>query len=84
MGVMGMWEAGEPNADAFKRWVHDAWGMSDRFRPVATTSTSRPPMRARSASGRPTAPTSTASSRIKKVYDPANLFRANRNIRPRP
>ena len=51
-------------------------------RPAATTSTSRPPTRATTASARPTAPNFDRLVEIKSKYDPDNLFRANRNIRP--
>ena len=30
-GVLGMWERGEPNADAFRQWIRDGWA---RVRPV--------------------------------------------------
>ena len=61
VGVKGMWAPGEPDADAFRRWIGDAGSGSGPSRPAAPTSTSRPPTRTTRASGRPTARTTTAS-----------------------
>ena len=81
-GALGMWEPDEPGAATFPRGCATRGSASGRSRPAATTSTSRPPTRTTSASARPTAPTSTASLEVKQQYDPDNVFRTNRNIRP--
>ena len=73
-----------PTRDAFSRWIRDAW-----MRAAAVLD--RPdlhqlPDRRRGRRPRPrdtTARTSTASSRSRRRYDPDNLFRSNRNVRPR-
>ena len=84
LGVIGMWAAAEPNANAFRRWVHDGWA---RVRPFSTGRTyinfqtaDEDDERIKETYG----PNFERLARIKKVYDPDNLFRVNRNIRPRP
>ena len=58
----GQWPADVPN-DEHVAWVREAWKRIRPFSTEATTSTSRPPTRKRSVSGRPTAPISAALSR---------------------
>ena len=79
----GMWEPGEPGAETFPEWIRDAW------RAVRSVLDGRElhqlPDRRRGrvcGSETPTAPTSTGWSRVKRKYDPDNLFRSNRNVRP--
>ena len=82
MGVIGMWEPGEPNADAFRQWVRDGW---ERVRPFSTGRTyinfqtaDEDEERVRAAYGA----NFDRLVEIKTTYDPDNLFRSNRNIRP--
>jgi FAD/FMN-containing dehydrogenase len=84
LGVIGMWEADEPNANAFQRWVHDKWA---RVRPFSTGRTyinfqtaDETEDRVRAAYGG----NFERLIRVKDKYDPHNLFRRNRNIRPHP
>jgi FAD/FMN-containing dehydrogenase len=82
-GVLGMWEPDEPNADAFRQWVRDAWA---RLRPFSTGRTYINFQTADEGEGRVQATYGVNFDRlveIKKTYDPQNLFRSNRNIRPR-
>jgi FAD/FMN-containing dehydrogenase len=82
-GVLGMWEPDEPNADAFRQWVRDAWA---RLRPFSTGRTYINFQTADEGAGRVQATYGVNFDRlveIKKTYDPQNLFRSNRNIRPR-
>ena len=71
LGVIGMWEADEPNADAFRRWVHDGWA---RVRPF---STGRTYINFQTADE--------DDERIKETYGPnfERLARDQEDVRPR-
>jgi FAD/FMN-containing dehydrogenase len=82
MGVNGMWEPDEPDADRFRHWIRDAW---ERVRPFSTGASyinfqtaDEDQERIRAAYGA----NYHRLVQIKQHYDPDNLFRANRNIRP--
>jgi FAD/FMN-containing dehydrogenase len=82
LGVKGMWEPEEPDADSFRQWVRDAWG---RVRAFSTGATYINFQTADEDEERIWATYGTNFDRlveIKQRYDPDNLFRANRNIRP--
>jgi FAD/FMN-containing dehydrogenase len=81
-GVKGLWAPGEPNADAFRQWIRDAW---KRIRPSATGGNyinfqmaDDGPAQTAEAYGR----NYERLQRVKADYDPDNLFRVNRNIPP--
>ena len=81
LGVLGMWEAGEPDANAFQRWVHDGWA---RTRPFSTGRTYINFQTADETEDRVRATYGGNFERLVRVknkYDPNNLFRRNRNIR---
>jgi FAD/FMN-containing dehydrogenase len=81
LGVNGMWEPGEPDAEPFRRWIRDT---ADALRPFTTGRTyvnfqgaDEPAERVRAGYG-------TNYDRlleVKRRYDPENLFRSNRNVR---
>lgn len=82
LGALGMWEPAEPNADMFQQWVRDAW---KRVRPFSTggnyvnfQTADEDEERVRATYGA----NFDRLVKIKKAYDPTNLFRVNRNIRP--
>jgi FAD/FMN-containing dehydrogenase len=81
VGVNGMWEPGEPNADAFRHWVRAGW---ERIRPFATGGnyinfqTDDEDQTPADSYGK----NYERLQRVKAEYDPDNLFRVNRNIRP--
>ena len=82
VGVKGYWQAAEPNADTFQRWVRDGWR---RVRPFSTGRTyinfqtaDEDEQRIRATYGA----NFDRLVRIKAKYDPENVFRSNRNIRP--
>jgi FAD/FMN-containing dehydrogenase len=82
LGVNGMWEPEEPDADTFRQWIRDAW---ERVRPFSTGATYINFQTADEDQERIRATYGTNFDRlveIKQRYDPDNLFRANRNIRP--
>jgi FAD/FMN-containing dehydrogenase len=82
LGVNGMWEPEEPEADSFQRWVRDAW---TRVRPFSTGATYINFQTADEDQERIRATYGANFDRlvqIKQRYDPDNLFRANRNIPP--
>jgi hypothetical protein len=82
LGVNGMWEPEEPDADSFQRWVRDAW---TRVRPFSTGANYINFQTADEDQERIRATYGANFDRlvqIKQRYDPDNLFRANRNIRP--
>jgi FAD/FMN-containing dehydrogenase len=81
LGVIGMWEAGEPNASAFRQWVQDRWA---RVRPFSTGRTYVNFQTADESEERVRATYGANFDRLLKVkekYDPQNVFRRNRNIR---
>jgi FAD/FMN-containing dehydrogenase len=83
LGVIGMWEAGEPNANAFQRWIHDGWA---RVRPFSTGRTYINFQTADETEERVRATYGANFDRlvkVKEMYDPRNVFRRNRNIRAR-
>lgn len=81
IGVNGMWESGEPEADAFRRWIRAGW---ERIRPFATGGnyvnfqTDDDDQGPADAYGK----NFERLRRIKAAYDADNLFRVNRNIPP--
>jgi FAD/FMN-containing dehydrogenase len=82
LGTLGMWEPDEPNGDMFTHWVRDA-GM--KLRPFTTGRTyinfhtaDEGDDRIRETYG----DNFDHLVAIKEKYDPDNLFRVNRNIRP--
>ena len=81
--MKGMWEPAEPEADSVQamgpRRVAAAAAILDR---PAPTSTSRPPTRAKTECGRRYGANFDRLVEVKQAYDPDNLFRSNRNIRP--
>jgi FAD/FMN-containing dehydrogenase len=82
-GVNGMWEPDEPNADLYRQWIRDAWM---RLRPFSTGRTYINFQTTDEGDDRIRATYGANFDRlveVKEAYDPHNLFRANRNIRPR-
>jgi FAD/FMN-containing dehydrogenase/pimeloyl-ACP methyl ester carboxylesterase len=80
--ALGMWEPDEPGADAFPQWVRDAWA---RFRPFSTGGSYINLQTADEGDDRIRATYGANFERvleIKQAYDPDNLFRSNRNVRP--
>jgi FAD/FMN-containing dehydrogenase len=81
IGVNGLWESGEPKADAFREWIRAGW---KRIRPFATGGnyvnfqTADDDQTPADAYGK----NYERLRRIKAKYDPDNLFRVNRNIPP--
>ena len=83
LGVLGMWEPDQPDGDAFEDWVRDAWA---RLRPFSTGRTYINFQTADEGDERVRATYGANYERLvelKQAYDPENLFRSNRNIRPR-
>ena len=82
LGVNGMWAPDEPDADRFRRWVRDAW---TRLRPFSTGATYVNFQTADEGDDRVRASYGANYDRlveVKRRWDPGNLFRSNRNIRP--
>jgi FAD/FMN-containing dehydrogenase len=82
LGVKGMWAPGEPAAGRFSQWVRDA---GTRLRPWSTGATYINFQTADEGDDRVRATYGANYDRlveVKRRYDPGNLFRANRNIRP--
>ncbi len=82
VGAIGIWKPDEPNAEAFPQWVRGAW---QRFRSFSTgggyinfQTADESEARIRAAYG----DNFDRLVEVKKKYDPDNLFRVNRNIRP--
>jgi len=82
LGVLGMWEPGEPESDAFKAWVRSA---GERLRPFSTGGNYVNFQTADESEARIRASYGANFERLvraKRRYDPENLFRSNRNIDP--
>jgi FAD/FMN-containing dehydrogenase len=82
IGANGMWEPDESDADAFRQWIRAAW---ERLRPFSTGRTYINFQTADEGEDRVRATYGVNWDRlveVKNKYDPDNLFRANRNIRP--
>jgi hypothetical protein len=81
--VLGMWEPGEPQEDAFKAWVRSAGERLRRFSTggnyVNFQTADEGEARIRASYGA----NFERLVRAKRRYDPENLFRSNRNIDPR-
>jgi len=81
-GIKGMWSPDEPHADDFRHWVRNAWR---RLRPFSTGATYINFQTADEDDARTDAAYGANLQRliaVKSKYDPHNLFRVNRNIRP--
>jgi FAD/FMN-containing dehydrogenase len=81
-GALGMWEPDEPGAAAFPQWVRDAW---ERFRAFSTGGNYINLQTADEDDDRIRATYGANFERLlelKERYDPGNLLRSNRNIRP--
>jgi FAD/FMN-containing dehydrogenase/pimeloyl-ACP methyl ester carboxylesterase len=82
LGALGMWEPDEPGADTFAQWIRDAW---ERFRPFSTGGNYINLQTADEGDERIRATYGDNFARlldVKQAYDPDNVFRSNRNIRP--
>ena len=82
LGVNGMWAPDEPEADPFRRWIRDAWR---RLRPFSTGATYVNFQTADEGDDRVRATYGANWDRlveVKRRWDPDNLFRSNRNVRP--
>jgi hypothetical protein len=82
IGVKGMWEPAEPNAEAYQQWVRDAWA---RVHPFSSGGNYVNFQTADEGEERLRATYGVHFDRlreVKRMYDPENLFRSNRNIRP--
>jgi len=79
----GVWEPDEPDADAFRQWIREAW---ERLRPFSTGGNYINFQTADEGDERIRATYGANFDRlaaVKQAYDPDNVFRSNRNIRPR-
>ncbi len=82
VGVIGMWDPGDPDGDRHRRWVREA---GDVIKPFCTggsyvnfQTADEGEQRVRTAYGA----NFDRLSAIKRRYDSGNLFRSNRNIPP--
>jgi FAD/FMN-containing dehydrogenase/pimeloyl-ACP methyl ester carboxylesterase len=81
-GLLGKWSPADPEADAHRRWIRDAW---TRLRPFSTGATYINFQTADEGEDRIRATYGANFDRlveVKRRYDPGNLFRSNRNVRP--
>ncbi len=82
-GVIGMWTPDEPGADTFPQWAREAW---QRIRPFSTGGNYINFQTADEDEERIRATYGANFDRLvelKSKYDPDNVLRSNRNIRPR-
>jgi FAD/FMN-containing dehydrogenase len=82
LGVNGMWGPEERAAETFRDWVRQAW---ERVRPFSTGRTYINFQTADEDDARVRATYGANFERVLEVknrYDPTNLFRVNRNVRP--
>ncbi|MQA14510.1 MAG: FAD-binding protein [Pseudonocardiaceae bacterium] len=83
LGIKGQWDPEEPDADAFRQWIRDAW---KRLQPFSTggnyinfQTDDEDDERIRATYGANYG----RLAEVKTTYDPDNVFRSNRNICPR-
>lgn len=82
IGANGMWQPDEPGADTFRQWIRDAW---ERLRPFSTGGNYINFQTADDDEQRIRATYGANYDRlvtVKRMCDPDNVFRSNRNIRP--
>ena len=82
IGANAMWEPGEPGSESFPEWIRDAWA---RIAPFSTggnyinfQTADEGDLRIRDTYGA----NFDRLVGVKRKYDPDNLFRSNRNVRP--
>jgi hypothetical protein len=83
-GVNGMWEPGERDADAHRRWIRAA---AEELRPYSTGASYINFQTADEDEARVRATYGDNFSRlvaVKTAFDPGNVFRSNRNVAPGP
>jgi len=82
VGFKGMWAPGGPDADRYQDWIRGAWERVQRFSTGATyinfQAADEDDERIRAAYGS----NLPRLLHLKAAYDPDNLFRSNRNLRP--
>ena len=81
-GAIGMWEPGEPLAGEFRAWIRAA---GERLAPFSTGGSYVNFQTADEGEARVRASYGANYDRlaeVKRRYDPGNLFRSNRNVRP--
>ncbi|HVL46994.1 MAG TPA: FAD-binding oxidoreductase [Candidatus Thermoplasmatota archaeon] len=81
MGVTGMWAPDDPDAAMHVAWVREAWARfraysSGNYVNFQTADDGEDRLRGTYGANLP------RLARVKRAYDPSNLFRANRNVRP--
>jgi FAD/FMN-containing dehydrogenase/pimeloyl-ACP methyl ester carboxylesterase len=79
-GVIGMWDPGDPDGDAYRRWVRAA---GDALKPFSTGGTYINFQTADEGGDRVRAAYGANFDRlaaIKRAYDPGNVFRSNHNV----
>jgi hypothetical protein len=83
LGALGVWSPDDSRGPAFRQWVQDAWqrfrhlGMAGNFVNFQTDDDGDDRIQAAYGGNLE------RLAAIKSVHDPDNLFRSNRNIRPR-
>jgi hypothetical protein len=81
-GVTGMWSAGEPRAEDYRRWVREG---GESMRPFSTGASYINFQSGDEDSARIRAAYGANYDRLvalKRRYDPENVFRSNRNVPP--
>ncbi|MFP8955444.1 FAD-binding oxidoreductase [Natrialbaceae archaeon A-CW3] len=81
-GAAGMWEPDDPQSAAHQQWIREAW---EEFRPFSTGGNYVNFQTADDDQERLRATYEANFERlvsVKTAYDPANVFRSNRNVRP--
>jgi FAD/FMN-containing dehydrogenase len=81
-GAIGIWGPGEPREKEYRGWIRSAW---ERFRPFGTGGNYVNFQTADEGEERTRAGYGANFERlleVKRTYDPGNLFRSNRNVRP--
>jgi FAD/FMN-containing dehydrogenase len=82
LGVNGMWEPDEPDAERYRAWIREAWKRLEPFSTGASYINFQMGDDGRERIRAAYGANFDRLAAVKRKYDPDNLFRVNRNVPP--